>query len=305
MTRSTIAAAIVRGLLALLLVLPTTVQAAPKIHELPPSSPWHVHWGDNFCLLQQTYGKDKDLLTLRFLTFTPESGYQVQLIGRQVSFDPSKGTIALAFLPGPESQAHAQLGRMDSGERTILFSVRIANDLREAIALASRLQSEAREDNTPDTADSVIPVASDVTGLAIKLGARAFQLDTGPLTKPLAALRECSTSLLTKWGIDPAVQAKVVSRAHPIDREKLVRAMQAVYPLGAAQMGKQGRVNAVVTVDAQGQPIGCRVPLSQNDKAFDDQVCKTLSKFAFQPATQADGTPVTSYWTLTTIFTLN
>ena len=67
--------------------------------------------------------------------------------------------------------------------------------------------------------------------------------------------------------------------------------------------GYEGIVNFRLLVDQAGKPTDCEVQRSTRPKEFDDAVCRAAMRRAeFEPALDAQGKPVPSYWIATVNF---
>jgi TonB family protein len=75
----------------------------------------------------------------------------------------------------------------------------------------------------------------------------------------------------------------------------------ADYPEEAAWKGTEGTVRFEVDVDASGTPTQCRIIRSSGSSILDEATCKIVkAKGRFQPATGADGQPVSGAFTSST-----
>lgn len=70
-----------------------------------------------------------------------------------------------------------------------------------------------------------------------------------------------------------------------------------------ASRGQQGRVNVRLLVAATGRPTDCKVVRSYNEPAFDKLACEKLLRYGrFEPALDASGTAVPSYYATTVVW---
>ncbi|MCJ1960313.1 TonB family protein [Novosphingobium mangrovi (ex Hu et al. 2023)] len=280
-------------------------QAKPDTFVLEASSPWNVDWADNACLLQRMYGEGEEGVLLRFMNFTPDYTYQIQLTGGPAKLNLPHRDIDVAFAPFPSYEADAIAAKVDDTYDSLLFTTEIAIDHDELDRMDADQRASALAKGEEPNPHFVRPVAGEVDHFDVDLGPRTLRFNTGALEKPLAALRTCTRDLLRQWGVDPDVQDQVAYEARPAGDGELRRQMGLKFPRNLIRKGAQARVNVVVTVDPQGKMQGCRVPLSQNDPRFDELVCERMTNLTFEPARLADDTPVTSYWAVTATFILN
>lgn len=280
------------------------VHARDKVYDLQPSSPWNVDWADNYCVLQRMFGEGDEGVLLRVMAFVPGANYQIQLTGELADLREPKRAISVAFAPFPEYEANAMGASVKNATTTypsLVFSTQIARDAAQLAAMAHDANARASDD--APAKPFVRPLADEVHSLDVDLKLRELVFQTGSLAKPLAALTQCADNLLAKWGVDPELQRQVVTRPRMAGTSALVRKLKADFMSDLGKQGAQGRVNVVVTLDAKGTPLSCRVPISQNDQRLDEMVCERMMKLQFEPARRADGSGVASYFTTTTLFT--
>ncbi len=90
---------------------------------------------------------------------------------------------------------------------------------------------------------------------------------------------------------------RVVKAAVPIDIGEWLGADN--YPPSAIRAGEQGRVVAIVSIDATGRPTACRIDISIGSPALEKGTCDVLlAKGKFEPARDAKGRAVASEMTM-------
>ena len=129
-------------------------------------------------------------------------------------------------------------------------------------------------------------------------------LETGSMDKPLGILRECVWDTVGDWGLD-VEQQKTLKRG-PIARNGSQGWFTADdYPSKMARGNYQGTVYYRLIVDETGKPKSCHVQRSTRPKDFDETVCRVvMRRGSFQPALDASGKPVPSYWSQAITFRL-
>jgi hypothetical protein len=133
-----------------------------------------------------------------------------------------------------------------------------------------------------------------ITSIAIREpGGRTLVLETGSLGRANAMMRDCARQQLLAWGIDPAVQEKIVK---PARAKKLLGLLSSNdYPPGAVSAGEQSIVQARLNIDAEGRISKCTSLTYFQRPEFAEVVCKRLSAARYTPAELADGTKVPTY----------
>jgi TonB family protein len=136
-----------------------------------------------------------------------------------------------------------------------------------------------------------------VTWFEVQRGKRPpLRFTLGPMDKPLAALRSCTDELLTHWGIDVAAHRSLTRRATPTGNPASWITSND-YPSHLLSNGSQGIIHFRLTVAEDGAVADCHIQQSTRPAEFDKAVCKALSGRArFDPALDATGNPIKSYW---------
>jgi TonB family protein len=129
-------------------------------------------------------------------------------------------------------------------------------------------------------------------------------LETGPMNKPLAALRKYSWDTVKLWGLDVEQQKSLIRKPRP-KSEPWRWFDSSDYPEKMIRGGYQAIVNFRMMVDASGKPTSCHIQQSTRPKEFDDIVCRAaMRRASFEPALDSEGKPVPSYWRQTVRFML-
>ncbi len=90
---------------------------------------------------------------------------------------------------------------------------------------------------------------------------------------------------------------RVVKEAVPVNVGEWLGADN--YPASAIRAGEQGRVVAIVSIDATGHPTACRIDISIGSPALEKGTCDVvLAKGQFEPARDARGRAVASAMTM-------
>ena len=229
----------------------------------PATGGWNVDWGDLRCsLIRRGEGASPSFV---LQTLPGSRRWQVRLVSPawpEGALDDAD-ELAVTFQPGglPVS-GHAVVDRTGAGPALVIHD--LPESLLESFAAAQSVRAE--QGGRP------------VLEMALPAAARA-----------LAAVRECESSAMREWGIDPAAQPPVP----PVPRRNLASLVQpSDYPVDALTGGHDGIVVFRVTVDAAGRVSDC-VPIASSGHAgLDRQTCAIARRARFTPALGADGNPV-------------
>jgi len=255
--------------------------------RLQPVEPWNLHYADDSCRLLRPFGTGDDQVILVLDQFVPGDWFRMSLIGEKLPDKNSgaKGTVRF----GPDeaaSEVRVTLGT--SGEKRALF-------VNESVRIAPLTKAEEKKD-APEPAPIGEAREAAAKWLELKKLYRDVVLETGSMAKPLAGLRACSWETVGSWGLD-VEQQKKLTRKPETKRSASTWFDASEYPPSMIAGGHQGVVNFRMIVDAKGKATACHIQKSTRPQEFDDLVCKSAMKRArFEPALDAEGKPVPSYW---------
>lgn len=272
--------------------------------RLKPSSKWNVHYAEDSCRMGRSFGEGDKKITLLVDRYQPGDALRLSFVGKPADTSLNEGIVRIRFGPA-EIEQEAEFYPATLADKTpsliIRGSVRIAPYSPEVHAAHDAALKAKRYDFewpqvTPEQ-------EAAVTFIEVKRSIRQpFILETGSLGAPLAALEKCTDELLDHWGIDVAKHAALSRKLRP--RSNPGQWMKSRdYPLPMLLSGKRAIVHFRLNVDAAGKATACHIQQSTRPKAFDDAVCKAIMRNAeFDPALDAEGKPIASYWLNSVVF---
>ncbi len=284
-------------------VLPGDAGAKEPL-RLKPSSKWNVHYADDSCSMGRSFGEGDQRVILVADRYEPGDLLRLSFTGKPAATNLNEGLVQVRFGPKEAVQEVDFYPATSANKMPAVIlreGVRIAPHAPEELAAYDAAVKAERQDFlwseiTPEQ-------EAAATFIEVKRSIRQpFILETGSLGPPLAALRKCTDELLGHWGIDVAKHATLSRQVTPASNPgKWVRPND--YPPAMIQQGKRAIVHFRLNVDAAGKPTACHIQKSTRPQAFDDAVCKAILRNAkFEPALDAAGNPVASYWLNTVIF---
>lgn len=282
---------------------PATANAKEPL-RLAPSSNWHVDYADDSCRMARSFGEGDQKVLLIAERYRPGDSLRLSFIGKPTFSGPDQGIAKIRFGPAePVLEISYFPASVDKGTPALVIrhNVRIAPRSAEEFAAYQAAVKAGKTDFkfSEITPEQEAAVAYIEVGGAIR---RPFRLETGSLGPPLAALRKCTDELLEHWGIDVAKHASLTREATPTSRPG-TWVSSADYPFAMAAVGKRAIVQFRLSIDPAGTPTACHIQQSTRPKEFDDAVCSAVIRRAkFDPALDADGNPIASYWLSSVIF---
>jgi TonB family protein len=284
--------------------LPTAGVAAKEPLRLAPSSKWNLHYGEDSCSMGRSFGEGNERVVLVMTRYQPGDSLRLNFTGKPTFTSQNDGTVTLRFGP-TEAVQRVDFFPANSADKTPALII------RDAVRIAPRSDAEMaayeaakKAGQLPFKWSNIAPEQeSAATFIEVsKAVRRPFVLETGSLAGPLAALRKCTDELLGHWGIDVAKHAKLMRPVSPkSDPRDWVKPRD--YPPAMIMDGKRAIVHFRLNVGADGKPTACHIQQSTRPKAFDDAVCRAIMRNAeFDPALDAGGAPLASYWLNTVTF---
>lgn len=271
---------------------------------LAPVKPWNLHYADNSCQLFRQFGDAARPTTFVLERLTPDSPFTMMVFGGALSAKPDGRKATAVFLPGSNPTFDdGEVTETTKGRQTAIHWGRVGlvkeplddtviPDRRRDFAKEAALRQREKE------------VAATITSLQItEPNKRVTVLKTGSLAKVSEMLRACNREQMAEWGLDPAVQDKIVLNA--MSKQSLASLFTYNdYPALALQAGQMSIVAARLIVAADGTVSRCTSLTPFVGEGFKETVCARLSKAAFEPAELADGTKVPTFVTTRIRFVL-
>jgi hypothetical protein len=271
---------------------------------LAPVKPWNLHYADNSCQLFRQFGNATNPTTFVLERMAPDSPFTMMVFGGALSAKPDGRKAAAVFLPesGP-SFDEGEVTETTKGRQTAIHWSRVGlvEEPLEDAAIPDRRRDFAKE---AALQQREMEVAAKVTSLQVKEpNKRVTVLKTGSLAKVTQMLRACNREQMAQWGLDPAVQDKIVLNA--MSKRSLASLFTYNdYPALALQAGQMSIVTARLIVGADGTVSRCTSLTPFVGEGFKETVCARLSKATFEPAEMADGTKVPTFVTARIRFVL-
>ncbi len=123
-----------------------------------------------------------------------------------------------------------------------------------------------------------------------------MRFETGSLKAPIAALQACADDLLATWGLDPD-KHKTLSAAAILEPDPNGVLPQGTIPFGEFSKLNGGANQVRLMIGADGKPTACTIYSPTLAETLNERICSTVMREAsFQPAKDADGQPIASYW---------
>jgi len=276
------------------------LSASAETVRLAPSTNWEVNHDKDSCVLARIFGEGEDRTGLYFSRFEPGDEFRLTLVSDYVRaghYGDEHGAMDVKIQFGPAEGAfrvRATAATTEADQKALIFSGHMT------IAGAGESAEDEGKWLNADLADPYeLPPEreSAITELVFHSGLREeLILETGSLGKPFAVLRDCNDWLLGQWGIDVEAHRHLTRRARPVsDPQKWLRS--ADYPKSMLSELRTGLVQFRLAIEPDGSISDCTIQQSTNPEDFSRTTCDLIKRRArFEPALDAAGQPIRSYW---------
>lgn len=278
-----------RCLLALAtLPILAAVPAQAEVVVLNPSSPWNADFGESRCRLAGYFGEGEDRHLLFFEQFWPATGAGLTVAGK--SFN--------RFNNGASTDLRVADGRSSVDTRPFKGKVEGIGDA--LVYSGINLKYGQAEPDQP-IAEGGLPAldtayADGVEYLSFRQRGQEIRFATGSLGEAFAVLNQCTTSLLEDWGLD-ADRHKTAQRLPQwTNEQEVVRKIKARYPSAANRIGEQGIMRLRVSVSETGEVESCVLLKATTTSKLESPACEAMQGARFDPALDAAGMPMRSYF---------
>lgn len=281
--------------LASLAAVPAGAHAAEPALLMSPTSGWSVDYAEESCALRRTFGSGTDNAILELRQVGPGDNYELTIGSDTLS--PARGTPRIRYGSDEDwFEPHAPFDLTAGGWHGVRFG-----DSFRPIALKSAAEAmppwPAVDRDARETAVAELTLAGSFE--------RDLTLKLGRMHAPMEALRTCTRELVTRWGLDPAVQDTLSRRLSPIRQMDWARRTMDAYPLEMIRQNKSARLPIRLIVGVDGKPTSCIAAKGVADPAFETAACAGAMRYSrFEPALDAAGQPVVSYFITTIVYQL-
>lgn len=268
--------------------------AQDDVVTLQPAGAWVLNYDEDSCALRREFRSDAHSAMLEMRQFEPSGGLRFTILSKDLPLLPVSPRYWVGF---PQNSHFAgqflSIDTMEHGRGIVFHSENGLGDRSEG-------------GNAGGGADGN-------QGLSRMLGfERVFEspltLETGTLEAPAAALQSCSEELLEHWGLDVEEHANLSRKArsnrasHWIEKD-----VAGVWPSPRALRDQeQSFLNVRLIVNAEGRVDECHIQSGIGSETMRAWTCERLREMGrFDPALDATGEPIRSYWTTVVSHQLN
>lgn len=274
------------------LVAASSAQAQDAPYKL--SGQWAADYGDDYCRLAGTFSNGKDEIAFGFERTQPGPFLRMMLSGKDIRTFRGATELGYQFRPGGSAQSAPYFRSKTPDGQDYIFL-----DNLSLLQVSSGPAAPGAEPAPPQmyNRQAEQDAAGGVTGVVLDKGMTSpVHIDTGSLRAPLSVLQDCADDLLKVWELDPEKHKTMTMPVIPnFSPEGWLPGGMIPFSEFSKFMGNSNQVRLIV--DAAGKPSSCTVHRPTLSQSLNGQICSTLmEKASFEPAKDAQGQPMASYW---------
>ena len=259
---------------------------------LEPVSAWNATYDDGRCRLSRMFGAADGQHALVFEQSAPGASFNMSVAGPATSAINGGLTLELGFGPGGPATDQVIVKERNPEFGSVLFLKDI--DLKARAAPEGDAGANVGFSAASDAID--VEAAGPLRSISLAQGRQTLVFKTGPLAAPFGVLNDCTAHILSTWGIDADAHRTAKRKVTLLEEMNVARAIQRQYPLRTLREGRGGVVGLAILVDPSGKPTECKITDDSGDGDLNTVACDGLMQARFDPALDASGQPIPSYW---------
>ena len=258
------------------------------------SSPWAVDFGDDYCRLAGDFSNGIQTITVGMERIQPGAAIRLMLAGD--AFRPFRSANQLGYRvePAGASQKAAYFRTPSADGKEYLF---IDNLTLAPMGFTPPAPGQPPAPPPPYSRQGEQDTARGVTGIRIEEGlVKPVHIETRALPAAIGVLQECADDLLKTWGLDAEKHKMMTVPVIPnFSPDGWLPAGMIPFSEFAKFTGNANQIRLLI--DTAGKPTSCVIHTPTLAPALNERICSTLmEKATFQPAKDAAGEAMASYW---------
>ncbi len=264
---------------------------------LQPSSGWNIDFGEDSCRLARIFGEGDNRHLVFFEQAGPGTGFGLTLAGPRLrQFRQIVTRLGLEEDEGFPRVNH-NWGEVEGFGPAAIFSRVTINDPQEDAPEADGAPVVLRGLPQIDLEE-----AATIPRILFGHGGKALSFETGDMAPPLQALNVCAADFVRAWGLDAEKHTQFTRMAHWQNEAEIARHIQRKYTLAAVNRGEETILRMRVIIETDGSVSDCHLVEATVTERIDSNACEEMEEAVFEPALDADGQPMRSFYTTNIIY---
>jgi len=259
--------------------------------RLEPNSAWNIDHGQKRCRLARWFGEQSDPYLLIFEQSAPRRSFDVTIAGRKVGRIQRARSISI----GMERDEHLK-------DRTLIGRSELEG-VGKAIVFGNYPLGPKPQRESTRNAGINLDEASTIDRVVVTGGSTVLSFETGNMRAPLNALNTCTDGILARWGLDPEIHQSFVP-PRLLDKDAISERIEARYPREALRRNEQSIVAFSVIVEMDGSVSNCMADNTTPSENLRSPACEVMATARFEPARDANGDLMRSYYSRNIIYSI-
>lgn len=269
--------------------------AAPVV--LAPSSPWNVDLVDNRCRLTRSFGDTSAPHLLVFEQYWPDERAGLYVAGPAFAALDRTKSFGLKFREGQAENPNPPFRGTIEGFGT--------SYLYPSIDLAI----EDKPHPSPAPVVTAFPAldteyASRIEFVALRFGKEEVRLETGSMKDAFTVLNECTQAIVGNWGFDLKQQLGATRMPYLVNDRIMSSVVSENIPFSQMESGENGTVRLRLLISETGAITECKLLGTTDPQGLERHICRAYRRARFEPARDATGNPMPSFYTTTITYAL-
>ncbi len=270
---------------------PASAKAEPVMLE--PSSKWNVDFGEEKCRLVRVFGEGENRHVLFFEQWGPKASFGFTASGRGFDRFRANKPVSVRFFRDQEPmETQPFMGTIASFGEAIIYSKLALEEPNQGQKLGILHQLNTAR-------------ASFAEFVEFKQRNRSVTFKTGELGEAFKVLNQCTQSLISDWGVDVEKHKSATKAVKWTNEQAIGQRLVETYPRAALRKGEQGIMRMRLKIDETGKMTDCVINQTTINKSLKSPACREMAKAEFEPALDANGLPMASYYLTAITYKVN
>lgn len=276
-------------------VAPAHAEPATEPVVLPPDGPWNADFGEKSCRLARFFGTPDNRHALIIEQYWTGTHFGLSVAGRAFERLPARQSFALQFFEGQQPIARDPLKGEIAGYGAAHFFA----------ALGIATDSQPLEGPTPVSTNFPVldtEIARQVRFVSLRSGGEEVRLESGSLRNGFKLLNQCTQNLVASWGLDLEKHLSATRMPHWVNETQLASRFTSYIPFQKIGRDQRGIVRIRLFISDAGKVTDCAIIEAPDVAVLERPICKAMERARFEPALDAVGKPMDSYYVTTIIY---
>ncbi len=270
---------------------PAYAKAEPVVLE--PSSKWNVDFAPEKCRLARVFGEGENRHVLFFEQWGPKATFGFTASGPGFDRFRAYKPVDVRFSNAQEPrETQPFMGTIESFGDAIIYSTMALEDEGQGQMLGILPQLNTDK-------------ASFAEFVEFRQRSRSVRFNTGELGEAFKVLNQCTRSLVSDWGLDVEKHKSATKAVEWTNDQAIVQRLVKTYPSAALRKGEQGIMRMRLKIDETGKMTDCVINQTTINKSLKSPACREMAKAKFEPALDANGAPMASYYLTAITYKVN